>query len=378
MKSKGKGRYVMDEKNKVVHFGCGALGRGLVIPLLTESGKEVTAVDTNETVLEILKEQKGYDLLISDQGILRHIPVRCAVSSITEGELLQKELRETSVITTSVKRENLKYLVKPILEAWGQEDGTGKLIICCENVEHAGTCFQKLLMEQATEKQKENVKKFQIPNTIVDRICSMDSEAGSVVSESFYELSVDQRVVPETKIRQIDSVDNIEGHFYRKRYLLNSYADAASFLAKKSGYHYLYEAVTDTEIERTMQPFMELLKSLLHETYHIPEEELEQWQTIYKRRLSNEKIPRELSTVARNLWGKLALEERFVKPLLQQKKNGHDITDGLYFIKTLMGTETEIEEMPKDQVLQNLETLWGINEEGSALFQEFSVIYKEK
>lgn len=360
-------------ENKVVHFGCGALGRGLVIPLLTESGKDVTAVDTNETVLDALKKKKGYDLLISDEDVMRHIPIKCAVSSVREKNLLHKELRESSVITTSVKRENLKYLVAPILEAWGQQDGTGKEIICCENVEHVGSYFRELLMDAANKEQRENIKNIKIPDTIVDRICSMNLENHSIVSEAFHELSVDRGILEQTQIEKIDSVENLEGHFYRKRYLLNSYADAASFLAQEAGFYYLYEAVREKEIDQKMKPYMDLLKLLLNETYHISKDELEEWQKIYKTRLSNQKIPRELSTVARNLWSKLTLEERFMKPLVQLKENGHDISEGLRFIKMLLETE----KMSEDEVLQRLRELWCNSEIGSILFQEFSVIYKE-
>ncbi len=61
----------------------------------------------------------------------------------------------------------------------------------------------------------------------------MNSEDMTIVSEEFHELSVDKNVLSETGIEYINSIDNVEGHFYRKRYLLNSYADAISFLAKK-------------------------------------------------------------------------------------------------------------------------------------------------
>lgn len=366
----------MKNVNKVVHFGCGALGRGLVIPLLTESGKNVTAVDTNEAVLDILKEEKGYNMLISDEDAMKHIPVKCAVSSVKEKDLLRQELSESSVITTSVKRENLKYLIAPILEAWGQQDGTGKMIICCENVEHVGSYFRELLMRNADEEQRKNVAKIKIPNTIVDRICSMDSRNDFIVSESFHELAVDKEILPQTHIEKIASMENLEGHFYRKRYLLNSYADAASFLARGTELRYLYEAVGEEKIDRGINPYMELLKLLLNEIYHISKDELEEWQKIYKKRLSNKKIPRELSTVARNLWEKLTLEERFIKPLVQLKENGHDISDGLWFIKRLLETETAGEKISKDGVLRKLEGLWCTDEIGNILFQEFAAIYK--
>lgn len=188
----------------------------------------------------------------------------------------------------------------------------------------------------------------------------------TIVSEEFHELSVDKNVLSETGIEYINSIDNVEGHFYRKRYLLNSYADAISFLAKKEGLTYLYEAAQNDKINEQIKPYMELLKDLLHERYHISKEELEQWQEIYRKRLQNDKIPRELTTVARNLWEKLTVEERFVKPLIQLLEMKKDIAEGAKFIKKLIECGTEDEEL--SQIKEKLMEIWNVCPEGEILF----------
>lgn len=222
------------------------------------------------------------------------------------------------------------------------------------------------MLEQCNEKQKANILGIKIPNTIVDRICSMNSEDMTIVSEKFHELSVDREVLEDTGIEYINSIDNVEGHFYRKRYLLNSYADAISFLAKKEGLTYLYEAAQNDKINEQIKPYMRLLKDLLHEKYHIAEEELEQWQEIYRKRLQNDKIPRKLTTVARNLWEKLTVEERFVKPLVQLLEMKKDISEGAQFIKKLIECGTQDEEPSK--IREKLMEIWNVCPEGEILF----------
>ena len=201
----------MKTEKPIVHFGCGALGRGLVMPLLYQSQKTLAAIDTNEKILDQIRKDGGYDLQISDREDPReHVEVWKALSSITQQEEVIETLKNADAITTSVKRENLKYLVPVILKAWGDDPCTGKAIICCENVENVGIYFKNLLMEQCSEKQKENIQKIRIPNTIVDRICSMNSEDMTIVSEEFHELSVDKNVLSETGIEYINSIDNVE------------------------------------------------------------------------------------------------------------------------------------------------------------------------
>ena len=55
------------KENMVVHFGAGALGRGLVVPLLSESGKQVVLAETNETLLTQFNQNNGYTLHIRDE-----------------------------------------------------------------------------------------------------------------------------------------------------------------------------------------------------------------------------------------------------------------------------------------------------------------------
>ena len=364
-------------KDLVVHFGCGALGRGLVIPLLYQSGKQIVAVDTNADILSEITRENGYDVMISDtasEASLQHIKIETALSSLTQKQEICRQIKNCKTITTSVKRENLQYLVDLIIKAWGDTSDEGRSIICCENVEKAGEYFGKLLFEKADEEEWKHLSNIRIPNTIVDRICSMDPKDFFIVSESFHECSVDRHILPDTEIACISSVDNLEGHFYRKRYLLNSYADAISFLALQQNKTYLYQAAQDDSIQAEAAGYMQLLKDLLHELYGFEKKELAVWQNLYKNRLCNERIPRNLNTVARNLWGKLTLEERFVKPLVQWHGLHRDCREGLEFVyKLIRAYGDTIGEIVSDaEILERLKILWCINEAGNALYQEMS------
>ncbi len=267
----------MNDKDLVVHFGAGALGRGLVIPILAESGKKVIVADTDAAVIERLKQEQGYAFVESDAaGGKKTIAIREAVNTRTEPEKLIRFLRETDTVTTSVRRENLQYIAPLIRQAWKSEDCTNKKVICCENVEDVGAYFKGLLLDSA-EEEKHNLARISVPDTVVDRICAAGADL-SVTSETFYELSVDRDVLKDTGIRLIDSVDNIKGSFFRKRYLLNSYADGIAFLGRKAGLTYLYEAAASEELNRVIGPLIEEYSRLLweirrsHKSCHVPDQ----------------------------------------------------------------------------------------------------------
>ena len=135
------------KENMVVHFGAGALGRGLFVPLLSEGGKQVVLAETNETLLTQFNQNNGYTLHIRDEES-RDVFIRIldACSPVKEKNKLLEWLREAATVTTSVRRENLKYVAPVICEAWGNQNNKQRCVICCENVEGVGSYFRELLL----------------------------------------------------------------------------------------------------------------------------------------------------------------------------------------------------------------------------------------
>lgn len=352
----------------VVHFGGGALGRGLVIPLLDSSDYEVVLVDVDEKLLEKIKQDKGYMIDVTDESDDKRkqfISVKDTVSSISETEKLNAYLNEVDIVTTAVRRENLIHVVRSLLNGL---DGSKKTtIICAENIENVSKYFNELLVEVAlTQKQKLIAQSLVVPDTIVDRICSAHwPEEIQVNTEKFHELAVDKAVVADSGIELIPAVGKIEGAFARKRLMVNTYADAASFMALARGKKYLNEAIVDEDIQTELKPYFDSFNILLEKQYKYSAEELEKWQAIYKNRLSNSEIKRELTSVARNLWQKMTLEERFIWPLYELLDLDVDVENGIgVLVKMIQLNSRE----SNDAISKKLKQLWDQNEKGHQLY----------
>ena len=369
-----EGVSTMKQKKLVVHFGAGALGRGLVVPMLYESGYRIVLADTNPMLIEKMKDAKSYTLDVSDdeQQRLHTIKIEDIVSPVTDEAMLLAYLHICDAVTTSVRRENLIHVAKVLAMAWGTESDSRRMVLCCENVEGVGAYFHSLLMDYAkNEQQRKNLSVIRIPDTIVDRICAAGSTIMEVTSESFHECSVDADVVTDTGIAKIPSITNIRSHFYRKRYLLNTYADAMAFLALEKQHTYLYEAAKDEEIQNKLDPYIRLLIQLLKAKYGIAMKESEHWFQLYRKRLSNPEIPRELHTVARSLWSKMTLSERFICPLIELIHLHIDVSDGLAVIQEIIESQAGREGLTDDEVHKKLQDLWGGTEYGRKLLEMF-------
>lgn len=361
----------MNEKF-VIHFGAGALGRGLVVPMLYESNCTIVLADTNQELIEYIKERKGYTLDISDdkKNRKRRIPIHDIVSPGKDEERLIAYLQQCNTVTTSVRRENLIHVARVICKAWAMEDNSNKRIFCCENIEGVGQYFNDLLAQCTDDDEvRKNLSQIKVPDTIVDRICAVNEESQEVISETFHECSVDSVVVRDTGMEYIPAIDDIKAHFYRKRYLLNTYADTLAFIGQGRGLHYVYETAQDAVINKEIEPYILLLKQLLHEKYKLSMEEIQDWADLYRLRLSNMQIPRSLETVARGFWSKMSLTERFMCPLVELYERGIHIEEGMKTIHTIVKEANKLEHLSKQAIIDKLEVLWCHDAIGKQLFE---------
>ena len=353
-----------------VHFGGGALGRGLVVPLLEQSGYEVVLVDVNDALLERVRADKGYDICLTDaEGGLRtaHVGMLDAISSVHDVDTLRGYLGRASIVTTAVRRENLRHVARSLV-ADATEESVGKPVVCAENVEHAGELFGRCLRECATtERQTACAESIVAPSTMVDRICSATWPEGTLVNtETFHELLVDSKVMPQTGVELIGVTDSIDAAFARKRLLLNTFADASSFLGMQKGLSYLHEAIVDEEVQGELAPYLAMFDTLLERKYGYRADELASWRERYRTRLSNPLILRDISTVARDLWRKLGVEERFAWPLLELLDMGVDVEPGVAVLVDLIGKSAG---EPAGDISRRLEETWGGDERGRRLLE---------
>jgi Mannitol-1-phosphate/altronate dehydrogenases len=369
----------MDNKELVVHFGAGSLGRGFIVPILLESGCNVTLVDANEELVNKLKETHSYTLVIADEEEgkqQKQIKVDRVLSARTDADILKDVLKTVKTVTTSVRQENLIHVAKTISEVWGNEENSDRAVICCENLENASGYFKSLLADCARdEKQKERLMKIKVPDTMVDRGCSQSYTDPTVVyTERFYEIGVDKKELPDTGIRLIPSVDNLEQHFYRKRFLLNTRVDALAFVGLYYGLNNFAELKKSEKVMKEITPYFELVKKSLEVGFGMQKEEVEKWASFYwnergkQSKKASSKDERKLVDIARDMWRKLSYDERFIKPLVVLKRNGYEIDSGIHIIVMMVKYLAKEDHLSKAETLDKIGAMWRMDETGEAIY----------
>ena len=86
-----------------VHFGAGNIGRGFIGQLLHESGYDIVFVDVRDDVVEALKTEGRYEVILADENE-EHISVDrvTALHSARAAEEVTARLAEADLVTTAV------------------------------------------------------------------------------------------------------------------------------------------------------------------------------------------------------------------------------------------------------------------------------------
>jgi mannitol-1-phosphate 5-dehydrogenase len=160
---------------RAVHFGAGNIGRGFIGQLLHESGYAITFVDVRDDVVEALKKEGRYEVILADEGE-EHIPVDqvTALHSDHDADEVTERLAEADLVTTAVGPDVLPVIAPAIAKGLLERVRFGGVpvnVIACENMVGASQALRGLVMEHVPDERAEVVEEIAgFPNAAVDRI----------------------------------------------------------------------------------------------------------------------------------------------------------------------------------------------------------------
>jgi mannitol-1-phosphate 5-dehydrogenase len=158
-----------------VHFGAGNIGRGFIGQLLHESGYDIVFVDVRDDVVEALKTQGRYDVILADEDG-RRIPVDrvTALHSTRDADEVTERIAAADLVTTAVGPSILPVIAPAIAEGLTERARLGGApinVIACENMVGASQALKGHVMEHVPEESLEAVEEIAgFPNAAVDRI----------------------------------------------------------------------------------------------------------------------------------------------------------------------------------------------------------------
>jgi mannitol-1-phosphate 5-dehydrogenase len=351
-----------------VHFGAGNIGRGFIGQLLHEAGYDVTFVDIQEELVDALKAQGRYEVILADEAEERIVVDRVtALHSVNEAEEVTQRLAEADLITTAVGPSVLPILAPAIAEGLverARRGGAPVNVIACENMIGGSQALRGSVMEHVPDEQTvDEVAGF--PNAAVDRIVPEQATEGvDVLVEPFFEWIVDASQVKGERpdVPGITYVEDLGPYIERKLLTVNTGHSAAAYLGYARGKETIDAALEDDRVYRVASKTLEETGLLLVREHGFDPEKHREYIEKVLARFTNPRISDDVTRVARAPIRKLGRNERFVSPALRLFEMGHAPTH----LATVIGAVLRYDH-PKDEEARELQETIRAEGERSAL-----------
>ena len=349
---------------KSVHFGAGNIGRGFIGQVLNQAGYETTFVDIQKSIVEALKKEQHYDVILADESE-EHFTVDkvTALHSQEDSDAVVEKLAGADLITTAVGPNVLPIISELLAEgltARTRKGGSPVNVIACENMVGGSETLHGYVMQHIDSKDSDAVEGVAgFPNAAVDRIVPEQSTDGlDVTVEPFYEWVVDESQVTGDNpgVDGITYVENLAPYIERKLFTVNTGHAAVAYLGYAHDLLTIAEAVKDDLVLEKVSGVLDETGQLLVEKHGFDEEEHAEYKQKILSRFSNPYISDDVTRVARTPKRKLGREERLVSPALQLLERGHEpihlagvIAAVLRYDDPNDGEAVELQEMVRDQ-----------------------------
>ncbi|WP_028129444.1 mannitol-1-phosphate 5-dehydrogenase [Selenomonas sp. AE3005] len=316
---------------KAIHFGAGNIGRGFIGELLVRSGYEVTFVDVNAELVDLINERRAYDIkIVGDKPEIIHVEHVRAINSAAHPEELTKAICEADIITTAIGPNILKFIAPNLAAGLAERVKTNQQplnVIACENMVGGSTVLKGFVEENLPEEAKADVAKYVgFPDAAVDRIVPLQKNDDPLLVQvepyAEWDANVTQAKGEPPQIAGLTWVENLEAYIERKLFTVNTGHASIAYLAYRKGIKDIYSAMQDKSIVDMARKVWQETGDLLVRKFGFDPQKHEEYVKTTEKRFRNPHLSDEVTRVARGPKRKLGAKDRLVSPATQLLAQG--------------------------------------------------------
>lgn len=341
---------------KLVHFGAGKIGRGLIGELFAENNYDIYFIDNNHNLISQIKQNKEYDIKILDLlNEIKSVKVTNAYQLEKENSEIISLIAQADIVSSSVWPENLPKVAQIIAEGLKQrikdQNFNALDIIAFENM-IAGTEYlnSEIFKHLNNEEQEFCDRHFGFPNVAIDRIIPDSPFILNVEVERHKEVILERKNSKRAHLFPIKGViytDNIQSYVERKLFTVNTGHIAIAYSGKFYGYRTILQALSDDNISKFLENVLEESSRLLIKKWNFNEEEQKAYALKTIERFSNPYINDSIARVGQIPLTKLKSNERLIKPIRELKKMGESYQYLVDTVALLLLFESDYDEESK-------------------------------
>ena len=317
---------------KAVHFGAGNIGRGFIGELLVRSGYEVTFVDVNKELVDLINERKGYDIeIVGEEPQRVHVEHVAAINSKENPEALMQAIESADIITTAIGPNILKFIAGNIAEGLARRLKRSQVplnIIACENMVGGSSVLKGHVYEHLDRETQALCDAWiGFPDAAVDRIVPLQKNDDPLLVKvepyAEWDANATQAKGELPQIEGLSWVENLEAYIERKLFTVNTGHASIAYLAYRKGIKDIYSAMQDESIVDMARKVWAETGSLLIKKFGFDPETHKKYVETTEKRFRNPHLSDEVTRVARGPKRKLGAKDRLVSPATQLLAQGH-------------------------------------------------------
>lgn len=322
---------------EAVHFGAGNIGRGFIGWLLADAGYHVTFADTNQELVNELKKQGKYQVILANEAQETfEVSGISALNSLTEGTALTAAIATAEIVTTAVGPTIIPLLAPAIAKGIEARQGHEKplLVIACENMIGGSQILKESVYQELTDAGRIYADQFvQFPNAAVDRIVPNQNheEPLTVMVEPFFEWVVEKPVRGQfaPSIPGLTYVEDLTPYIERKLFTVNTGHGVTAYFGHMKQINSIEDAIHNDRIVYAVRSALEETGELLEKKFDFSHQEHQAYIDKIIERFKNPYISDYVSRVGRSPIRKIGQNDRFVQPAKQYVEAFNQTPKGL-------------------------------------------------
>ncbi len=285
---------------KLVIFGSGNIGRGLIPEVFYNSVLEISFIDVNKEVIDRLNSTKSYkiskfksqDLVISNYKAYNIKENKPEALSIIEN---------ADLITTAVGFNNLKFIAEYLNEAKPNKKID---VICFENNVRPASHLSTMV----------NNENYIFIDATVDRIIpNTNSNSLDILCEPYYNVVIEKNNISNfNNYSNCKVVDQLDDYIKLKLFIVNGLHFIIAVLGHNRKYNKIHLTLKDPEIISKINTLKKIYIETISSTTSISKEYIEQYFDNTLDRFKQEELNDDNVRIARNMILKLSPDNRII------------------------------------------------------------------
>lgn len=323
--------------NKIVIWGAGKIGRGFIADLFYQGGYEITFIDSDRKLVDILNRKRKYsvnNIPANDKHETSQIKY-FSVYHTSEKEIISEIVCNACLlaITTFPNAYNsISETLSEIIERRAKSKNPLPLdILICANIYNPSSHLKELIMNRLSDRGKDYLNEMVgLVETLIIRIAiEADEQQKSidplvVITNGYPELPLDKTafkgVLPD--IKGLLYTDRIKAEEIRKIYTYNMVHAVFAYAGARKKYRYVTECSSDPEILQLVKNTLSEVSEGLQIAFGFSAPEMNEWNGKVLFNMTNPVLQDTLIRIGADPIRKLGREDRLVGPALMCRGNG--------------------------------------------------------